>query len=332
MARALSFRKQARPAPRITRQPPGTWRRSDRTAHLEDRKQSKPPTQFASGYMTDGHGNVRDHRDQAKVPDRRSAHRATPALRIARPARTTGRRLGEYDSRRNSGYIRSRSMRISDSLYVLKKLNGRDALYTGSSSTDRAEQRWSPPTPRSTSTTSCASADGQRVIGYTYADDRGRRRSISIPSSRSSLSRLARHCRKLPLINFEEASADGNEAAGLRRQRHRSRHLLYLRSQDQANWAKSCSVRPALKNGTLAQVKSVTITGARTGRQIPAYLTLPPGAAGKNLPAVVLPHGGPSARDEWGFDWLAQFLAARGYAVIQPNYRGSAGLWRRVAR
>ena len=43
------------------------------------------------------------------------------------------------------------------------------------------------------------------------------------------------------------------------------------------------------------------------------------------MPAVVLPHGGPSARDEWGFDWLAQFLAARGYAVIQPNYRGSAG-------
>jgi dipeptidyl aminopeptidase/acylaminoacyl peptidase len=40
---------------------------------------------------------------------------------------------------------------------------------------------------------------------------------------------------------------------------------------------------------------------------------------------VVLPHGGPSARDEWGFDWLPQFLAARGYAVIQPQYRGSAG-------
>jgi dipeptidyl aminopeptidase/acylaminoacyl peptidase len=40
---------------------------------------------------------------------------------------------------------------------------------------------------------------------------------------------------------------------------------------------------------------------------------------------VVLPHGGPSARDEWGFDWLPQFLAARGYAVIQPNYRGSSG-------
>jgi len=39
----------------------------------------------------------------------------------------------------------------------------------------------------------------------------------------------------------------------------------------------------------------------------------------------VMPHGGPSSRDEWGFDWIAQFLAERGYAVIQPNYRGSAG-------
>ena len=61
------------------------------------------------------------------------------------------------------------------------------------------------------------------------------------------------------------------------------------------------------------------------GTLIPGYLTLPAGSTGKNLPAVVLPHGGPSARDEWGFDWLAQFLAARGYAVLQPNYRGSAG-------
>jgi dipeptidyl aminopeptidase/acylaminoacyl peptidase len=71
-------------------------------------------------------------------------------------------------------------------------------------------------------------------------------------------------------------------------------------------------------------VKPVTIPTA-DGAQIPAYLTLPPGKDAKNLPAVVLPHGGPSSRDEWGFDFLSQFLAARGYAVIQPEYRGSAG-------
>ncbi|MDB5703524.1 MAG: peptidase prolyl oligopeptidase active site domain protein [Sphingomonas bacterium] len=58
---------------------------------------------------------------------------------------------------------------------------------------------------------------------------------------------------------------------------------------------------------------------------IPGYLTLPPGSDGKNLPAIVLPRGGPDARDEWQFDWLPQFFANRGYAVLQPNYRGSTG-------
>ena len=58
---------------------------------------------------------------------------------------------------------------------------------------------------------------------------------------------------------------------------------------------------------------------------IPAYLTLPPGSDGKDLPAIVMPHGGPGARDEWGFDWLSQFFADRGYAVLQPNFRGSTG-------
>jgi dipeptidyl aminopeptidase/acylaminoacyl peptidase len=58
---------------------------------------------------------------------------------------------------------------------------------------------------------------------------------------------------------------------------------------------------------------------------IPAYLTISKDGPAKGRPAVVLPHGGPSSRDTWGFDWLAQFLVARGYAVIQPNYRGSSG-------
>jgi dipeptidyl aminopeptidase/acylaminoacyl peptidase len=59
---------------------------------------------------------------------------------------------------------------------------------------------------------------------------------------------------------------------------------------------------------------------------VPGYLTLPAGVENpKGLPAIVLPHGGPSARDEWGFDWLSQFYAARGYAVLRPNFRGSAG-------
>ncbi len=63
---------------------------------------------------------------------------------------------------------------------------------------------------------------------------------------------------------------------------------------------------------------------AKDGTTIPAYLTLPSGDGGAK-PAIILPHGGPSARDYWSYDFLVQFLAANGYAVLQSNYRGSDG-------
>jgi dipeptidyl aminopeptidase/acylaminoacyl peptidase len=68
---------------------------------------------------------------------------------------------------------------------------------------------------------------------------------------------------------------------------------------------------------------------ARDGLEIPAYVTLPPGREPRQLPLIVVPHGGPyGVRDELGFDPLVQFLANRGYAVLQPNYRGSGGYGR----
>lgn len=72
----------------------------------------------------------------------------------------------------------------------------------------------------------------------------------------------------------------------------------------------------------IAEVRPIKYAAA-DGREIPAYLTLPPDRPAKNLPVIVLPHGGPQARDTLGFDWWAQALAAQGYAVLQPNYRGS---------
>ena len=73
-----------------------------------------------------------------------------------------------------------------------------------------------------------------------------------------------------------------------------------------------------------APVKWITYTAA-DGRPISGYLTLPKNRAPQNLPLVVLPHGGPHARDYPGFDWLSQGIASRGYAVLQPEFRGSEG-------
>jgi dipeptidyl aminopeptidase/acylaminoacyl peptidase len=72
----------------------------------------------------------------------------------------------------------------------------------------------------------------------------------------------------------------------------------------------------------IGEVRAITYPAA-DGLQIPAYLTLPPGHPEKNLPVIVMPHGGPQVRDTLGFDWWAQAYAALGYAVLQPNYRGS---------
>ncbi|MXO62855.1 alpha/beta fold hydrolase [Altererythrobacter oceanensis] len=79
-----------------------------------------------------------------------------------------------------------------------------------------------------------------------------------------------------------------------------------------------------LARGGNGSVTTVTYS-ARDGLKIPAILTLPPGREAKGLPLIVLPHGGPRARDIERWDWWSQFLADRGYAVIQPNYRGSTG-------
>ena len=83
-------------------------------------------------------------------------------------------------------------------------------------------------------------------------------------------------------------------------------------------------VRERIPREALAAMKPVRYKSS-DGLEIPAYLTLPKGIAPKNLPTIVIPHGGPWARDVWGYNSLAQFFANRGYAVLMPNFRASTG-------
>jgi dienelactone hydrolase len=82
---------------------------------------------------------------------------------------------------------------------------------------------------------------------------------------------------------------------------------------------------PGLVDQPQGTVRNFEYT-ARDNYALFGYLTIPAGAEEKNLPLVVLPHGGPESRDTVDFDWWSQFLASRGYAVLRPQFRGSTGL------
>src|ERR1700674_3365555 len=83
-------------------------------------------------------------------------------------------------------------------------------------------------------------------------------------------------------------------------------------------------IREKLPREALAEMKPVRYKSS-DGLEIPAYLTLPRGVPAKNLPVLMIPHGGPWGRDVWGYNSLAQFFANRGYAVLMPNFRASTG-------
>ena len=272
-----------------------------------------------SSYMTDGRGQVRIRTIHNAAED--GTLTGTTDYAYRRVGSSEWLPLGRYDAREDSGPVPLGIEAESNSVFVLKKLDGRDALYRVSLD--------------GTLTTSLIAKNplvdidgitrigrGQRVIGYTFADDR-RRTVYFDPEFQKLSAMLGKALPNLPIIDFAGASADGSKLlvfAGS----DTAPGTYYWLDRKTKEMSELAAVRPPLGQKALSSVKSVQFA-ARDGTAIPAYLTVPAGSSGKNLPAVVLPHGGPSSRDEWGFDWLAQFLAARGYAVIQPNYRGSAG-------
>ncbi len=100
------------------------------------------------------------------------------------------------------------------------------------------------------------------------------------------------------------------------------RYYLFNFQENTLEWL--ADSRPWIEASAMSEVKPVTFA-ARDGMTMHGYLTLPKGSDGKNLPMILNPHGGPWARDSWGYNPEVQFLANRGYAVLQVNFRGSTG-------
>ena len=108
----------------------------------------------------------------------------------------------------------------------------------------------------------------------------------------------------------------------------KSRGTYYIYDVDDEKLTELGKISPWLNEDQMADMQPIKYT-SRDGLTIHGYLTIPKGSSGKNLPVVVNPHGGPWARDSWGYNSQVQFLANRGFAVFQMNFRGSTGYGRK---
>jgi dipeptidyl aminopeptidase/acylaminoacyl peptidase len=124
-------------------------------------------------------------------------------------------------------------------------------------------------------------------------------------------------------VSVASMSRDENKVL-VRTYSDKSRGSYYFYNQLNGDFKKLVNVSPWLNEEHLVDMKPITYT-SRDGLIIHGYLTLPRTETLRNLPVVVNPHGGPWARDVWGFNPEVQFLANRGYAVLQVNFRGSTG-------
>lgn len=130
---------------------------------------------------------------------------------------------------------------------------------------------------------------------------------------------------KLP--GYQVAVGSHNKAEDkfmIRTYSDRTRGAYYFYDKATKDLTKLAELSPWLNEENLCEMKPVSYT-SRDGLTIQGYLTLPKGYEATNLPVVINPHGGPWARDYWGFNPEVQFLANNGYAVLQMNFRGSTG-------
>jgi acetyl esterase/lipase len=227
--------------------------------------------------------------------------------------------LSKYDISKRQGFYPQAVDPKINAAYGLQRLDGRLALYT--ISLDGAlSQKLVASRPDVDIDGVVTLGRRDRVIGASFTTDRSQTEYFDpeVAKLRKALSPLFPGSE----IDFTGASDDERRLL-VRVSSDVAPGTFYVFDKGSRHLEQMILSRPELANLKLAPVKAAQVKAA-DGTPIPAFLTLPNGRTGK-LPAIVMPHGGPEARDELGFDWLAQYFAARGYAVIQPNFRGSSG-------
>ena len=282
-------------------------------------KNVEQPREDAGEYISDGRGKVRI----MGISGTDSNGYAKGTINYLYRPRAGGgwKPLGVLDTRSHQGFNPYAVDPDLDVVYGFKSKDGRQALYSVALvGSGRETLSFSRPD---------VDVDGlvrigrrERFVCVTYATEK--RHAVYFDKALESLSAsLSRALPGLPVVNFVDSNLDESKLllwAGSDRDPGR----YYLFDKKTKGLSELMLSRPDLEGVTLAEQKPITYKAA-DGTIIPAYLTLPPGSSGKNLPAIVMPHGGPASRDEWGFDWLSQYFAARGFAVLQPEFRGSSG-------
>lgn len=283
------------------------------------RKIEEAPRSNAVEYISDGHGEIRVRGDMVRTPTGYSGGEITYFHRTSQSREWQP--LSKLDLNSGVGFNPYAVDRTLNVVYGFDRHNGRQALYRISLD-GRLGRELVFAHPQ-------VDVDGliqvgreRRVVGVTYATDK-RTAEFFDPKLKALAESLGKALPDQPLIRFVDASEDESKLllwAGSDVDPGR----YYLYNAQTRQLGELLLARPELQGATLAPVKAINYP-ASDGTIIPGYLTLPAGSTGKGVQAIVLPHGGPGARDEWGFDWLAQYFAAKGYAVLQPNFRGSSG-------
>ncbi|HEY0312973.1 MAG TPA: alpha/beta fold hydrolase [Allosphingosinicella sp.] len=283
-------------------------------------KEIEPPKPAAVDYLSDGRGNIRIM-ETATSPGATGQVTGIYDYFYRKKGSREWLSLSTWDDVRREGFQAQTVDVDKDVVYGVRKKDGRLAAYAITLDGGKAETLvYAHPQ---------VDVDGfvgigrsRRPVGVTFATDK--RRVVYFDPQLQSLARnLSRALPNLPLVYFLDSSSDETKLllwAGSDIDPGR----YYVFDKATKHLSELMLTRPELENAKLASVRHI-IYRAADGTEVPAYLTLPPGSEGKKLAALVMPHGGPESRDEWGFDWLAQYFARQGYAVLQPEYRGSQG-------